>query len=78
MAARYDEGQLFGKFSALAAGKLPLNVTERLDDWARFGAGATENGVSLLFGHAEPLPGRCAPAPTIGIWISLITLGSLP
>lgn len=56
MAARYDEGQLFGKFSALAAGKLPLNVTERLDDWARFGAGVTENGVSLLFGHAEPLP----------------------
>lgn len=54
--ARYDEGQLFGKFSAVADGKLPLNVSERLEDWSRFGAGVAESGMSLLFGHAEPLP----------------------
>lgn len=54
--ARYDEGQLFGKFSAVAEGKIPLNVSERLDDWSRFGTGVTESGMSLLFGHSEPLP----------------------
>lgn len=53
---RYDVGQFFGKFSAVAEGRLPLNVSERFDDWSRFGSGVAENTKSLFFGHADPLP----------------------
>ncbi len=53
---RHAGGQVFGKVTALAEGKLPLNVVERLEDWSRFGSGIAENPRSVLFGHAEPLP----------------------
>jgi MFS family permease len=50
-----DNGQYVGKFDTLVEGKLPVNVRDRLGDWALFRNGITENTRTLVFGHVEPL-----------------------
>jgi hypothetical protein len=51
-----NNGQYVGKFDTLVEGKLPVNVRDRLGDWALFRNGITENTRTLVFGHVEPLP----------------------
>lgn len=50
-----DHGQYIGKFHALAEGRLPANVSERLADWKLFGSGIIESPKTMLFGHVVPL-----------------------
>ena len=51
-----DQGQYVGKFQTLFEGKLPVNVQNRLADWALYSNGISESGRTLLFGHSEPPP----------------------
>lgn len=51
-----DNGQYVGKFDTLVEGKMPVNIRDRLGDWALFRNGITENARTLVFGHVEPLP----------------------
>jgi hypothetical protein len=50
-----DHGQYIGKFHALAEGRLPANVSERVADWKLFGNGIMESPRTMVFGHVEPL-----------------------
>lgn len=50
-----DYGQYVGKYQALAEGRLPDNVSERLADWKLFGVGIVESPTTIVFGHVEPL-----------------------
>jgi hypothetical protein len=51
-----NNGLYVGKFEMLAEGKMPVNIRDRLGDWALFLNGITENARTMAFGHVEPLP----------------------
>ena len=51
-----DHGQYVGKFKTLADGKMPVNVTHRLDDWKLYRDWITESSRTILMGHVEPPP----------------------
>jgi 4-amino-4-deoxy-L-arabinose transferase-like glycosyltransferase len=54
---RFGNGTAYvQKFRDLAEGRLPDNVTQRLDDWKLYGRWIAENPKTLLFGHATPPP----------------------
>lgn len=51
-----DNGQYLGKFKTLADGKMPVNVTQRLDDWKLYRDWIRESDRTILMGHVEPPP----------------------
>lgn len=51
-----NNGQYTGKFGALAEGKLPINVVQRLSDWKLYGDWIVESKRTLVFGHIAPPP----------------------
>ena len=51
-----DHGQYVGKFKTLADGKMPVNVTHRLDDWKLYRDWITESDRTILMGHVKPPP----------------------
>lgn len=54
---RFGNGTVYvQKFKDLAAGNLPVNVAERVNDWQRYGGWIAESRQTLLFGHEGPPP----------------------
>jgi hypothetical protein len=51
-----DNGQYVGKFKTLADGKIPVNVSHRLDDWKLYRDWITESNRTIFLGHVEPPP----------------------
>lgn len=52
-----------GKFRALAEGKIPTNVQERLGDWKFFGGAIFESKRTMLVGHPQPMPREIKSSP---------------
>jgi hypothetical protein len=49
-----DNGQYVGKFQTLVEGKMPINLQNRLSDWALYRNGIGESSRTMVFGHVEP------------------------
>jgi hypothetical protein len=52
-----------GKFKRLTEGKVPINLSERFEDWRLFGNGIIESPKTILVGHPQPMPREIRSSP---------------